>query len=218
MGMRLILLGPPGAGKGSQAKVLCEKFNVPHIATGDMFRGAYARKTELGIKAHDEYWGKGELVPDDITVGLVHERLAQDDCRAAGFILDGFPRTVPQAKSLEEIMSGMGQKLDRVIYMKTSKEVILQRLGGRRVCPSCGANYHVVNMPPKVEGTCDNCGARLVQRPDDREETILNRLKVYEKQTAPLIAYFGKNGMLTTVNSDTPVKGTYAQILKVLDS
>ena len=215
--MRLILLGPPGAGKGSQAKVLCKKFAIPHIATGDMFREAYAQGTELGVKAHDEYWGKGELVPDDITVGLAQERLAKDDCCTMGFVLDGFPRTVPQAGSLEEILAELKQKLDKVIYMKTSKEVILQRLGGRRVCPSCSANYHVVNMAPMVEGTCDVCGAELMQRPDDKEETILNRLKVYEKQTAPLIDYYKKNAILATVNSDTPVQGTYSQILKVLN-
>jgi adenylate kinase len=214
--MRLILLGPPGAGKGSQAKVLCEKLDAPHIATGDMFREAYKLGTELGIKAHDRYWGKGELVPDDITVGLVKERLTREDCREKGFVLDGFPRTVPQAESLDEMLDKLGQALDRVIYMKTSKEVILQRLGGRRVCRCCGANYHLVNMPPDVEGKCDLCGGELIQRADDNEGTILNRLEVYERQTAPLIEYYERKRQLSTVNSDTPVQGTFEQIMEAL--
>lgn len=214
--MRLILLGPPGAGKGSQAAVLCEKFRVPHISTGDMFREAYKQRTPLGIKAHD-YWGKGELVPDEITIGLVRERLAEDDCRGRGFVLDGFPRTLPQAEGLDGILTELKQDLDRVIYMETSKEVILQRLGGRRVCRKCGANYHIVNMPPRVEGKCDICGGGLRQRPDDSEETVLNRLAVYEQQTAPLVDHYRKKGILATVNSDTPVQGTYAQIMKVLE-
>ncbi|MDD5557570.1 MAG: adenylate kinase [bacterium] len=213
--MRLILLGPPGAGKGSQAKVLKERFGVPHISTGDMFRDAAARGTELGRTAHDLYWGRGRLVPDDVTVGLVRERLARDDCRA-GFILDGFPRTHRQAEMLDTLLAERGQPLDRVIYMKTSREVILQRLGGRRVCRSCGANYHVVNMAPRVEGTCDACGGALERRPDDADETILERLRVYEEQTAPLVAYYGERGLLSTVDSDTPVEGTHAQVMRAL--
>lgn len=215
--MRLILLGPPGAGKGSQAKVLCERFGIPHISTGDMFREAYAMGTELGCMAHDRYWGKGRLVPDDITVGLVRERLSRDDCMSRGFLLDGFPRTLPQAEMLDELLAESGRPLDRVIYMRTSKEVILQRLGGRRVCRRCGANFHLVNMPPKTDGKCDACGGELYRRPDDDEETILNRLRVYEEQTAPLVEYYCKKALLAEVNSDTPVQGTFAQVLKVLD-
>ncbi|MCX6338581.1 MAG: adenylate kinase [Candidatus Aureabacteria bacterium] len=215
--MRLILLGPPGAGKGSQAKVLCAKFGIPHISTGDMFREAYTQGTTLGRMAHDNYWGKGELVPDDITVGLVRERIARDDCRARGFLLDGFPRTLPQAEKLDQLLNELNQSLDKVIYMKTSQEVILQRLGGRRVCKSCGANYHVVNMPPRIEGACDACGGNLYQRPDDAEDTVLNRLGVYEAQTAPLIKYYKNQELLATVNSDTPVQGTYAQVLTVMN-
>ena len=217
MGLRLILLGPPGAGKGSQAAVLCERYGFPHISTGDMFREAYKKRTPLGVKAHDEYWGRGELVPDDITMGLVRERLSREDCRKAGFLLDGFPRTLPQAEGLDRLLEEMETALDRVFYMKTSKEVILQRLGGRRVCRNCGATYHVVNMPPKTEGRCDVCGGELYQRPDDREETILKRLAVYEEQTAPLIGYYERKGLLSTVNSDTPVQGTHAQITAILD-
>lgn len=211
------MLGPPGAGKGSQAKVLCEKYGFPHISTGDMFRAAYKKGTPLGLEAHDKYWGKGELVPDEVTIGLVRERLSGDDCRVAGFLLDGFPRTLPQAEGLDIILDGLGQKLDRVIYMETSKDIILQRLGGRRVCKACGANFHVVNMQPKVEGVCDACGRELYKRPDDNEETILNRLKVFQDQTAPLIEYYEGKGVLSTVNSDTPVKGTYAQVVKLLE-
>jgi adenylate kinase len=167
--------------------------------------------------AHDTYWGKGELVPDDITVGLVRERLARDDCRAHGFLLDGFPRTLPQAEKLDQLLGELHQALDKAVYMKTSQEVILQRLGGRRVCKSCGANYHVVNMPSTIEGRCDACGGDLYQRPDDAEETVLNRLRVYEAQTAPLIDYYKKQKLLATVNGDTPVQGTYAQVLTVLN-
>ncbi len=210
------MLGPPGAGKGSQAKVLCEKYGFPHISTGDMFRAAYKKGTSLGVEAHDKYWGKGELVPDEVTIGLVRERLSGGDCRTTGFLLDGFPRTLPQAEGLDSILDELGQDLDRVIYMETSREVILQRLGGRRVCRVCGANFHVVNMPPKAEGVCDACGRELYKRPDDNEETILNRLRVFQDQTAPLIEYYDKKGLLSTVNSDTPVQGTYAQVVKLL--
>ena len=214
--MRILLFGPPGAGKGSQAKVLCKEFKIPHISTGDMFREAYKAGTEQGVMAHDRYWGKGDLVPDDVTIGLVRERLSKADCRGAGFLLDGFPRTLPQAEGLDALLKELGQKLERVFYMKTHQDVILQRLGGRRVCKYCGATFHVVNVPPKVEGVCDACGGALYQRADDSEETILNRLKVYEAQTAPLIDYYRACGVMATVNSDAPVQGTFMQIMRVL--
>lgn len=213
--MRLILLGPPGAGKGSQAKVLCTEFKVPHISTGDMFREAYKAGTGLGVEAHDRYWGRGNLVPDEITIGLVRERLSREDCRR-GFLLDGFPRTLVQAEGLDALLKELGGGLDRVFYMKTHQDVILQRLGGRRVCGACGATFHVANVPPKREGVCDVCGGALAQRKDDSEETILNRLKVYEAQTAPLIDYYRTRGVLATVNSDAPVEGTFIQIMRVL--
>lgn len=213
--MRLILLGPPGAGKGSQAKVLCTEFKIPHISTGDMFREAYKAGTALGVAAHDRYWGRGDLVPDDVTIGLVRERLSRKDCRH-GFLLDGFPRTLPQAEGLDALLGELGQRLERVFYMKTHEDVILQRLGGRRVCRACGATFHAVNVPPKVEGLCDACGGALEQRKDDSEETILNRLKVYETQTAPLIDYYRARGILATVNSDSTVEGTFVQIMRVL--
>lgn len=214
--MRLILLGPPGAGKGSQAKVLCAELGIPHISTGEMFREAYKAGSRLGREAHDRYWGRGNLVPDDVTIGLVRERLSRDDCRRNGFLLDGFPRTLPQAEGLDALCTELGQELDRVVYMNSSQPVILQRLGGRRVCRACGATFHVVNVPPKREGICDACGGELYRRPDDSEETILNRLKVYGEQTAPLVDYYRRRGILAEVNSDTPVEKTFAQIVQVL--
>jgi adenylate kinase len=196
--------------------VLCAEFKIPHISTGNMFREAYKAGTALGVEAHDRYWGAGNLVPDDVTIGLVRERLSKADCRRAGFLLDGFPRTLPQAEGLDAILAELGQKLDRVFCMKTHQDVILQRLGGRRVCTACGANFHVVNVPPKVEGVCDACGGALTLRADDSEDTILNRLRVYETQTAPLIGHYGARSLLSTVNSDGPVQGTFVQIMRVL--
>ena len=202
--MRLVLLGPPGAGKGTQAQVLCKDLDLPHVSTGDMLREALKAQTQLGLKAK-EYMEKGALVPDDVVIALVSERLSKSDAKK-GFILDGFPRTPEQAESLDKSLKDLKMPLDMVLYFKTSLEVIIRRLSGRRVCSQCGKNFHLTNFKPKVEGICDVCGASLFQRPDDKEETIENRLKVYERQTEPLIEYYKKKKNLYEVSGDLEVK------------
>ncbi len=201
--MRLLLMGPPGAGKGTQAEVLTERLAVPHISTGDMFRKAIREGTELGRKAK-EFMDAGQLVPDDVTIGIVRERLAEPDCRQ-GFLLDGFPRTVPQAKALDETLADMGVGLDAVINIEVSRARLVERLTGRRVCRGCGATYHVVFNPPQQAGTCDQCGRELYQRSDDSVETAENRLEVYHQQTAPLIAYYQDKGLLRQVDGEQPI-------------
>ncbi|MGH7198500.1 MAG: adenylate kinase [Candidatus Omnitrophota bacterium] len=198
--MKLVLLGPPGAGKGTQAQVLSKDLQIPHVSTGDMLREALKAATPLGLQAKS-YMEKGGLVPDEVVIALVEERLAKGDA-AKGFILDGFPRTPEQAKRLDQSLAKLKKPLDLVLYFKTTLGVILKRLTGRRVCGQCGKNYHLTNFKPKVEGICDACGAKLVQRPDDKEETIKERLKVYEEQTAPLIDYYGKSRILSEVSGD----------------
>ena len=183
--LRAVLLGPPGAGKGTQAVRLVEKYEIPHISTGDIFRKNIKEGTELGKKAQ-EYMNAGALVPDELVVDLVKDRLQQDDCKN-GFLLDGFPRTIFQAEKLDEFLSESNQKMDIVINLKVEKEALIKRLTGRRVCKDCGASYHIVNIPPKKEGVCDICGGELIQRKDDNIETVENRINVYEEQTAPLI-------------------------------
>ena len=202
--MRIVLLGPPGAGKGTQAQVLSKDLNVPHISTGDMLREALKAASPLGLKAK-AYMEKGALVPDEVVIGLVSERLARADAKK-GFILDGFPRTAEQAVSLDQGLRKLEMPLDMVLYFKTSLVVVIRRLSGRRVCSQCGKNYHLTNFKPKVEGLCDVCGAKLFQRPDDREETIENRLEVYERQTAPLIEYYKKKKALVEVSGDMEVR------------
>ena len=202
--MRLILLGPPGAGKGTHAQVLSQQHGIPHVSTGDMLREALKAATPLGLKAK-AFMEKGELVPDEVVNGLVRERLQKNDT-AGGFILDGFPRTPEQAKSLDATLVDLKQPLDVVLYFKTSLPVVLKRLTGRRVCEKCGKNYHVANFPPSKIGVCDACGGKLIQRPDDREETIKNRMEVYEKQTAPLIVYYKRKGILEEVPGDQEIK------------
>jgi adenylate kinase len=195
--LRLVFLGPPGAGKGTQARELAREWQVPHVATGDMLREALAAGTPLGRQAKD-YMDRGALVPDDVIVGLIAERLRRPDA-TRGFILDGFPRTIPQAEALDRLLKDLGQQLDHVIFFDVSEEELLRRLTGRRSCPACQSTYHIVSAPPRREGICDKCGTALIQRPDDSEATVRNRLKVYASQTTPLLDYYRRRGRLSTV-------------------
>ena len=198
--MRAVLLGPPGAGKGTQAVRLVEQYNVPQISTGDIFRRNIKEGTELGKKAQ-EYMNAGQLVPDELVVDLVKDRLMQDDCKN-GYLLDGFPRTIFQAEELDKFLSKQGQKLDAVINFEVGYDTLIERLTGRRVCKECGAGYHIKSMPPKVEGVCDKCGSELEQRKDDTKETAVNRISVYEESTAPLIDYYTGTGALRNFNAE----------------
>lgn len=195
--MNLILLGPPGAGKGTQAKILAKKFDIPQISTGDILRCAVKEQSPMGIKAKG-YMDAGSLVPDEVVVGIVKERLAKPDC-SNGFILDGFPRTVIQADALKLTLGGMGKAIEHVISIVVDKEELLARITGRRTCRSCGKGYHLSFDPPKTAGVCDECGGELFQRDDDSEATMRNRLDVYEKQTAPLISYYDRESLLRTI-------------------
>ena len=198
--MRAVLLGPPGAGKGTQAVRLVEKYNVPQISTGDIFRRNIKEGTELGKKAQ-EYMNAGQLVPDELVVDLVKDRLMQDDCKN-GYLLDGFPRTIYQAEALDRFLEEQGQKLDAVINFEVGYDTLIERLTGRRVCKSCGVGYHIKNMPPKVDGVCDSCGGELEKRKDDTRETAVNRISVYEESTAPLIGYYKETGALKNFNAE----------------
>ncbi len=212
--MNLILLGPPGAGKGTQAKMISEKYGIPQIATGDILREAVAKGTELGKKAK-EYMDRGELVPDEIVIGIVKERLKQPDCEK-GFILDGFPRTLAQAEALDKMLEELGKKLDAVINIDVSEEEIVKRIVNRRTCRNCGAVYHLIFNPPKVEGKCDKCGGELYQRDDDKEETVRERLRVYRERTEPLIEYYKKKGLLYDVDGTKDIEGVFKQIDEIL--
>ncbi len=214
--MKIILMGPPGAGKGTQAEKLVELYQIPHISTGDMFRKAQKDGTELGLKAKS-YMEQGQLVPDEVTVGIVKERLAEDDCKN-GFLLDGFPRTVQQADALDGILKELGMALDRVINIEVDKGLLVDRLTGRRVCRSCGATFHVINKAPKVEGVCDKCGGELYQRNDDKVETVSNRLDVYAAQTAPLIEYYQSKDIMSSVDGSKSMEDVLANIRSVLGS
>ncbi len=214
--MRLILLGPPGAGKGTQAKRLIERYGIPQISTGDILRAAVREGTELGKKAK-QYMDAGQLVPDEVVIGIIRERLKEADC-AKGFILDGFPRTVPQAEALKGVLSDLGQALDHVVSIEVPDEDLVERLTGRRTCRTCGAMYHVKFNPPKQEGVCDKCGGELYQRDDDREETIRARLKVYHDQTAPLVEFYTKEGLLRRIDGVGSVDEIYGRILGVLEA
>ncbi|WP_407313847.1 adenylate kinase [Desulfosporosinus sp. SB140] len=212
--MKIILMGGPGAGKGTQAGPLVEKFHFPHISTGDMFRAAIKDGTALGLKAKS-YMDAGGLVPDEVTIGIVAERLAQPDC-AEGFLLDGFPRTLAQGNALSEILDRLGMKLDGVINIEVAEEVLIPRLTGRRVCRKCGASYHMVFNPPQQEGVCGQCGGELYQRSDDTVETAQNRLNVYNSQTEPLINFYQEKGLLKRINGDQAIDQVLADILKAL--
>ena len=207
--MKIIMLGAPGAGKGTQAKQIADKYQIPHISTGDIFRANIKNGTELGKKAK-EYMDQGALVPDELTCDLVMDRIKQDDCKN-GFVLDGFPRTIPQAEAL-----GIGEKMDYAIDVDVPDENIVNRMGGRRACLNCGATYHVVSIPTKVEGICDRCGSEVVLRDDDKPETVQKRLTVYHEQTQPLIDYYKNQGILKSVDGTVPMESVFSAIVEIL--
>jgi len=212
--MRLILLGPPGAGKGTQAANIVEKYRIPHISTGDIFRKNIQEGTELGKKAK-EYMDQGLLVPDELVVAIVEERLKEADCKD-GFLLDGFPRTVEQAEALDKVLAEMDVALDSVINIEVDKEILVNRAVGRRICKDCGATYHIEFNPPQKEGVCDKCGGSLYQRADDNEETVSTRVEVYLKQTQPLIDYYTKRGILITIDGQQPIDKVFEDIVNAL--
>ena len=212
--MNLILLGPPGAGKGTQAAKIIAKYNIPHISTGDIFRANIKAGTELGKKAQ-EYMNRGELVPDDLVIEIATTRLLADDCKN-GFLLDGFPRTVYQAEKLDAFLEEHGMKLDKVIDIEVEKEELITRLTGRRVCKACGASFHVVNIPPKTEGICDNCGGELFQRADDTVETVENRIAVYIEQTMPLVDYYTAAGNIAVIDGALPLDTVFDAIVEAI--
>ena len=213
--MNLILLGPPGAGKGTQAKILTKKYAIPQISTGDILRVAVAEQTPMGIKAK-EFMDRGALVSDEVVVGIVEERLAKPDC-ASGFILDGFPRTVKQADALRQMLKALDKSIDHVISICVEKDELLERVTGRRTCRSCGKGFHVTFDPPKVNGICDECNGELYQRADDSEETIRKRLGVYEEQTAPLIAYYAQQSLLRTIYGIGSIEEIQRKLLSILE-
>lgn len=212
--MRLILLGPPGAGKGTQASAIVEKYNIPHISTGDIFRANIKEKTELG-KQVEEYLNKGLLVPDELVVSIVKDRISKEDCKN-GFLLDGFPRTVAQAEALDEELKNMSLKIDRVINIEADKDLLIERIIGRRICKDCGATYHIKFSPTKQAGICDKCGGELYQREDDKLETVEKRIEVYTEQTKPLIDYYAQKGLLLNVDGTKDKKEVFEDIVKSL--
>jgi adenylate kinase len=214
--LKIILLGPPGAGKGTQAKLISQKYSIPHISTGDIFRKNISEQTPLGIKAKS-YMDKGQLVPDELTIDIVNDRLANDDCKK-GFLLDGFPRTVKQAEALDKFLDSKDSKIDNALLIEVPREFILERMTGRRVCKDCGASYHIKFNPPKIEGKCDLCCGKIIQRKDDTEETVKERLDVYSKQTAPLIQYYKNKDSLCVIDGTSEINEVFQKVCNILGS
>jgi adenylate kinase len=212
--MNLILMGLPGAGKGTQAEKIIEKYNIPHISTGDMFRAAIKDGTELGLQAKS-YMDQGNLVPDEVTIGIVRERLGKDDCKN-GFLLDGFPRTVAQASALQTILEDVDRKLHYVLNIDVDPSVLVARLTGRRICKECGSTYHLIYNPPATEGTCDKCGGELYQRSDDNEETVTNRLSVNIEQSKPLLDFYAERGYVKTINGEQDINNVFDDVNAIL--
>lgn len=212
--MKIIMLGAPGAGKGTQAKMIADKYGVPHISTGDIFRANIKNGTELGMEAK-KYMDQGLLVPDELTVRILLDRVAQDDCKN-GYVLDGFPRTIPQAEVLDSELTKLGDHIDYAINVDVPDENIVKRMSGRRACLTCGATYHIEHVSPKKEGICDVCGSELVLRDDDKPETVKNRLNVYHEQTQPLIDFYTEKGVLKTVDGTVPMEEVFAAITAIL--
>ena len=212
--MKIVMLGAPGAGKGTQAKMIAEKYGIPHVSTGDIFRANIKNGTELGKEAK-QYMDQGKLVPDELTVKILLDRVAQDDCKN-GYVLDGFPRTIPQANVLDEALTKLGDRIDYAVNVDVPDDNIINRMGGRRACVACGATYHIVYNAPKTEGICDNCGKELIIRDDDQPETVKNRLKVYHEQTQPLIDYYTKQGVLKTVDGTVALDKVFQAIVEIL--
>lgn len=212
--MKIIMLGAPGAGKGTQAKMIADRYGIPHVSTGDIFRANIKNNTELGKQAK-AYMDKGELVPDELTVKILLDRVAQDDCKS-GYVLDGFPRTIPQAEVLDKELGRLGESIDYAIDVEVPDENIVKRMGGRRACVTCGATYHIEHVPPKQEGICDNCGGELILRDDDKPETVQNRLNVYHTQTQPLIDFYNAKGVLREVDGTKDMMDVFDSIVKIL--
>ena len=212
--MKIIMLGAPGAGKGSQASRIAKEYQLPHISTGDIFRANLKEETELGKRAKS-FMDKGELVPDDITIAMLLDRIHKEDCKN-GYILDGFPRTIPQAEALKEALAKKDEKIDLALDVEASDELIIKRMAGRRTCPACGAIYHIVTLPPKTEGICDRCGADLIQRKDDNEETVKNRLKIYHEVTEPLISYYKKEGILEEIDGAEDLDKVFEKVKTII--
>ena len=213
--MKIIMLGAPGAGKGTQAKMIAAKYQIPHISTGDIFRANIKNGTELGMEAK-KYMDQGQLVPDELTVKILLDRVAQPDC-SEGYVLDGFPRTIPQAEVLDSALEKLGDSIDFAVDVDVPDENIVRRMSGRRACLSCGATYHIEHIPPKQEGVCDTCGQPLVLREDDKPETVLKRLKVYHEQTQPLIDFYTKKGVLRSVDGTVDMNDVFEAIVNVLE-